>query len=119
MSQTITQKTVADLNATVLYRLLKVVYIFSFLFILAFVWGYVYVTNPPEKEVGIDNDKTYIVCNLIKKRFPASKYGFRFNEGDYEYNLSDEIKSRIADLCGFSIEKVKSYDGSIYYRYLG
>ncbi|KKT46211.1 MAG: hypothetical protein UW39_C0027G0010 [Parcubacteria group bacterium GW2011_GWC2_44_17] len=54
MSQTITQKTVADLNATVLYRLLKVVYIFSFLFILAFVWGYVYVTNPLQKSLGVE-----------------------------------------------------------------
>ena len=98
------EKTISHLNSKIWYRILKVLYILSFLVVLLITIVIIYSVNFPAQQV-VDNDETTILCNYgNKKQFLASENNvyFSYSELSSDNYLTDYHKTELKKLCQIS-----------------
>lgn len=112
------EKTISYLNGKVWYRVLKVIYLFSFLFVFI---GAIWVENTNGIR-EIDQSRSLITCNTgTKAQFSAEdagvefgKYLFNKDKFDYEYfvEFTSTNLDKIIAKCG--IDNIAGLDPVIY-----
>lgn len=105
-------KTINELNSRVWYRVLKVLYIFSFIAIVAITLFLVFVEHKTPIE-EIDHSNTKIICNLGNKNTFNKNQVFEgldqfFKEEQY-YKI-DRLKSVIQNKCEITQEILNKFE---------